>query len=615
MSKKSYKRNFSLISEYVIQQFRDRKADRNDLEKEWDEIDRQVEMRPDISFKQDSQGGIIETLKWIPELELPGQAQTLEVLTADASRLIFPDTGYWYRAVAEMTDDYLDKNDLTAIISGDKNDVPSHIDQLDINKLVEGTMAHWMRQYDFSGNMDAINAECFKYGTGIGRAREVKKRVFQNTSKGVVKRDGTIPVLFPVSIRDTYLDISKHFLMNEGQFIGPATIFYKKQKLEDLLKAAKSGLTEPTNQNGGWIPANIKGLNSDKHGEVDLLEFEGDLIVPKNGPGFIHIPNSIVTVALGSDKDKSISAVVRFRLRKKPYSTYIEFPYHTEGPNSAYATSPLLKGWPIQKSATDALIRMLAAAQLNVLPPIGYDPDSPYFVQSGGPNIYPGAQWPTIDEIRPYQIGDPGALYTIYVGLLQQYYDVTGVNAPRLGAQTVSHTTAYAKQQELSRGQTRTVDFVRNTLRGPLSQWLYNCYDIGRENFTKTSLFIEAYGGFVNIDKGYLPENVIFEAYGAGGPSEEQAKNQQRLQSLQVSLQMDQIRAQAEQLGIHTTVDIKKAIYEILRQGGWTDVDVITGTETVPTGPQGGPTLGANPQATTTAPGAALQALSEAGSL
>lgn len=563
---------YSHIAQFICEEYERRKNKRRDLEREWDEIDRQLRMEPVLSHKEIKKGTLDPKLAWMPEVELPLQAQTLEVLTADARRMEFPDTGLWYKANAEMTDEYLEAHDLTSIISGDKAEVPSHIDQDNINKLVEGAQAHWQRQYDLESHVDQINAESFKYSMGVGRCRAVTKRVFMNTAKGVVKLNQKIPVLFPISVKNTYLDDSASFLLNEGQMLGPMTIFKKTMKLEDLKRASKAG--------EGWLRQNFKGIEADKNGDIELLEAEGDIIAPKNQSGSTVLPNAIITVLKGKKDSKSFQTVVRYRQREENFSSYIEFPYHSEHIDTPYGSSPLLKGWPIQRAACEALLRVLIAGQLKTLPPMFYDQDDMTLAQQGGPKIYPGAVNGTMGDVTWKYDGDPGALFQIYIGLLQQYSDVTGVNAPRLGAQTVSHTTAFAKDAELNRGVARTVDFVKSSLKGPLSQFLYNSYAIGRKSFEKTALFIDAYGGFVEIDKSHLPENVMFEAYGAGGPQEHQIKMQNKIQGIQEAMALEQFKALQLQ-GIQPTVNIEEAQKSILRERGWTDVDVIVNADTI----------------------------------
>jgi hypothetical protein len=590
--------DFPKIADYVVTEFHRRKNKRGDLEKIWKDIDRQIRIEPKVNRRLD--GEIRDnTPAWIPEIELPLQAQTLEILTADARRMRFPDNGMFFSAHALMDDRYLDEIDLSAIISGDENDIPSVMTQDNIDKLVQGTMMHYHRQYDFFGNWDYITAETFKYGTGIGRARVVEKRVYTNQSKGVIKQKQKIPVLFPVSVKNIYLDDRMHFLMNEGQVMSPAIIQTKTQNIKDLQLAAKRGTNNPELQDGGWMPNRLKGLEGDKHGDVEIIEYEGDLAVPGSSTD-IYIPNALVTVVVGTKGDASIDArVIRFRLRKENSSSYIVDPYHVEHIDSPYATSPLMKGWPIQLAAVEMLSRSVEAGALSVRPPVGYDEDNFTLKEMGGPQIHPGAIWPTIGKIETYPVGDPEGLMRNYVLLLQQYSDVTGVNAPRLGAQTNSHTTAFAKEAEISRGTIRTVDYVKSSLQGPMARWLDIEYRMGRELMDKTEIFIDAYGGFVTLSKKHLPKKTVFDVHGSGGPAEEQAKTQQRLQALQFSLSLDQLKTQADQAGLTTTVDLRAAIEQVLREGGWTDVDSILTQEQ----PQGPVTPGP------VAPGAALQGL------
>lgn len=606
------KKDFALISEWILSEYDRRKNKRRDMEKVWKEVDRQIRMEPVAAIKTSPGHEKESRAAWIPELELPLQAQTLEILTADARRMRFPDTGPWYRPHSMVTDKYLDEIDLSAIISGDENDVPSIITQDNADKLVQGTLDHFHRQYDFFGNWDLISGEAFKYGTGVGRARIVQKTVFSDKAKGVVKQNQSIPVMFPVTVKNTYLDDRTHHLMNEGHIISPATIQRKTMQLKDLELAAKRGSNNVQSEAGGWIPKHIKGLEADKHGNVEVVEYEGDLVVPKAGKGSIHIPKALVTVVKGVRDGADDNTIIRFRIRRDSQSSYIVDPYHQEEIGSAYATSPLMKGWPIQKAAVELLSRSIAAGALSVEPPVSYDSDNYNLKSSGGPKIYPGAIWEGTGDFKPHQIGDPNGLFTVYIGLLQQYSDVTGVNAPRLGAQTVSHTTAYAKEAELSRGTIRTVDYVKSSLKDPMARWLDMEYKMGRDLLNNTDIFIDAYGGFVTVSKKHLPEKVTFEVDGAGGPAEEQTRIQRRLDAIREVISLDQIKMQAQMAGVQPSINFEEANKQLLKDGGWQDVDAIIGTEQPPQGvPQGAeaqPAMGGD-SGVTTAPGAAIQAL------
>jgi hypothetical protein len=577
--RKIQKKDWDHLADYICDTHSTRKNNRKDLEKQWADIDRQIEMRPDKSHKLLPGGGADPNKAWMPEMELPLQAQTLEMLTADAARMQFADSGNWFSAHAELTDEYLNRVDFKSLIAGDENDVPSTITQDNVDKLVQGASNFWQNQYDFRQNVDRINGESFKYGMGVGRGRLVTKSIYQHTTKGVVKGKQKIPVLFPRSIKNTYPDDSQHHLMNEGHIVGTSVIFEKTQRLSDLVLAAK-GSANPNDENGGWMRKNVSRLKPNKHGEVSLLEYEGDMVIPRSSADSIYVPNTIITVAAG----EGTREIVRVRYNKYPFSSYVLFPYHCEHLDSAYPTSPLMKGRPIQIAAVDSLNQMIMAGQLNVLPPIRWDKDDPELAVSGGPQVYPGALWGAATKIDVNEIGNPTALMGVYMGLLQQYANVTGINAPRLGAQTVSHTTAFAKESEISRGTIRTVDYVKSTLSGPLEKWLHMEYEMGREELGQNSIYIAPYGGFVEISKNELPKRVVFEAHGSGGPAEENAKSQQRLASIQMALQ---VHSMAAQMGIDTGLDLGRIIEQTLRQGGWTDIDALMAEPAQPGMPEG----------------------------
>ncbi len=563
------------IADYIGEEHHRRKGKRTDLEKHWAEIDRQLKMEPDLRRKLDTDGNVVETKRWMAEMELPLQSQTLEVLTADARRLMFPDSGSWFMPHAEMTDEYLRKVDFKSLILGDENDVPSQVNQDNADKLVEGWINHIHRQYDFFANYDQINAEAFKYGVGIGRLRAIQKPVYMETSKGIVKEDQTLPVLVPQSIKNTYLDDREFVQMNEGMMLGPAVIYERTLQFEQLKIAANRGSNNPNSMTGGWMPAMLNKVDANDNGSVMVLEYEGDLVVPRKTVRSMVIPGAIVTVVIGKSDKKTTRRVIRFRFRQTPYTSYIPHPYHHESLETPYATAPLMKGRPIQMAGAHTLNQLIDAGELSLRPPVSWNRNDPHLAATGGPVIEPGRLWETNGTSQidvQNDIGDPATSLAVYGQLLTQYYDVTGVNQPRLGAQTVSHTTAFAKEAELSRGTIRTVDYVRSAMKGPLTKFLYMEYDLskrlmGRKNHT---FYIDSYRGFVEIDRSKLPDKAMFEAFGSGGPAEQAQKRQDRLQALQLAMQVDQLKVQ---FGLGEPMNYEEIQRQILLDGGWIDVD------------------------------------------
>ena len=577
-------RDWDYIAEYVIEEYTRRKRDRGDRERHWKDIDRQIEMEPDIGFKKLPNGQIDTKKMWMSEVELPLQAQALEVLTADARRLMFPPNGPWFAAHAAVTDEYLRGIDTKPIILGDENEVPSLINQDNADKLVQGFMLNIYRQSaadnseDFFTRYDKINAESFKYGVGVGRARMWNRTLYLKMPRGVRKEQRKIPVLMPCSIKNLYLDDRKPS-MHSMQLLEPAHIAMDYIRLENLHMAASRGSNDPEDDDGGWMAKNLKNLVPDDKGYVTLLEMEGDIVVPRKTTRSVVIPGAIVTVVLGG-KDSGGNAskgVVRFRYRSTPYSSYLLHPYHYEGADDIYPASPLMKGRPIQIMCTDALNRLLDSAALKNSPPVSWDRTDAWFAQHGGPEIFPSALWGTTDpgSIKAHAEigGDPAALMGVFARGVSMYAELTGVLPARLGAQTTSHTTAFAKDAELQRGAVRTVDYVGQVGQGPVTRWLNMSYQMGRDAIgdrETVTFFIDAYGGWVEVSKDQLPERAAFQWFGSGGPADEQQKSQKRVQSVGLAMQIDQM---AVATGRQPTLNLPSLVTEVLREGGWTDVD------------------------------------------
>ncbi len=584
MARKAQPKDLDHIAEYIVEEVARRKKDRKHLDHMIKEIDRQVSMKPNLDHKMKiGSTGLPTTVRdpskaWLPEIELPLQAEALETLVSDVRSMEFPDSGTWFKANSALTDKYLDRVDFTSIIAGDENEVPTKINQDNADKIVSGLLNHYHRQYDFRGNVDVINAESLSYGAGVGRARMVTKEVISETAKGIVKKDKRIPVLIPKSLKMTLLDDREHIILQEGFSVGPLTIFEMKMSYDDLKDAARKGGRDPNSDNGGWIPGNIRNLEPDKHNDIELFEGEGDFIIPRKSTGSILLPGTIVTVAKGKNAHK----VVRLRFKKIFPNSVIVFPYHREKVGSPYTTSPLMKGWPLQAAATEALMNVFISAALKNGPPISYDRNDMLFIQNGGPVVEPFAQWATLGEIKVYDnFGDPAAMLQIYLALLQQYADAVGMPRARLGAQTVSHTTKFAKQAELQRGAVRTVDYVGSSLQGPLPQWLSLEYEMAVKEFKGTETYplnVGSYRGYVEIEKKHLPDLVTFEAFGSGMPAEESQKRQDKLAAVQFAMQVD--RALLEEGG-KPVLNKAEIIEEILMEGGWTDIDPFINQEEI----------------------------------
>lgn len=562
------------VAEAICVEYDERKKRRKDLEKQWAEVDRQIAMTPETSHKMDSAGKLDKTKAWMPEIELPLQAQTLEMLTADARRFTFPKNRNWFKCRAALTDDYIRRfESAESVFPGEReNNSRSVMAQDNADRLVEGLLAFWHSQYDFRGHVNAIDAEAFKYSAGVGRLLPVKRKIIGFEAKAD-NREQEIPVLVPRSIKHTYLDDNQAALMHEGVTLGPNTLQERTVNLADLKAAAQDG-------DDSYYKDQINMLVADKHGNVLLVELEGDLVY-ETSSDVIIVRDVVVTAARGAKGNGTQITHGIVREKKGPgYCTYIVSKYHCENIDDAYASSPLIKGMPVAKIAAQAMNRIMESAMLKNGPPVGYSKDDPAFAGSGGPNVYPFALWESIDGVKPFPEvgGDPQAMFEVFAGMVQLYSDVTGVNPPRLGAQTKSHTTAFAKDVELQQGAVRTIDYVNSRLEGALTRFLELEYKVGLEMMGRREIiFIEAWNEFVQVTKKHMPDIVKFIAIGAGAPAEDEAQNNRRLQSAQFALQLD---AAAQELGNDPTLDKQALMKHVLSAGGWQDVEALVGEAT-----------------------------------
>ena len=546
------KRDFENVADSIKSELSSREVRRKDLEAQWKEVDRQVAMKAPVGEKLPGQ-------EWRTSFELPLQAQAHEVLTADAERLRFPEEKDWFKSHCALTDDFLnalqERSAVFGVEDGLQEVLANGWSQENCDELINSILIHYHSNYDFRGAVGHLDAQAFKYGAYVGFPRLVKRSVYTKEFVGVYRDDEKIPVLVPGDIRNTYLDDSPQEILKEGIMVAPSIIRKYSQKATDIMKAAKG--------TGGWVKGAVSRLDPKK--DVEIIEFMGDLVIPRSQRnGFI--PNQIVTI--GNNE------VLRVRDIDAPFRPVIYGTYHSEnlGP---YGTSPLMKGAPIQKAASETARRLIDAGILNVAPPISHDPHDQYIAGQGGPNIAPNASWPKISGLEVHQIGDPSALLQVYMGLLKQYEDMTGVSAPRLGAQTKSHQTAFAIDAEMTRGQTRTVDYV-NGQKSVLGTILHMELSYLRKSMPKTPIYIEKYGGFVNVDKSYIPEHVVFEILGTSAPMADREKEQRLMASIQMAVQLDPLAAQNGE----RRISVNKVQEELLRRAEPTfDIEKVLSSE------------------------------------
>ena len=555
---------------------------RKQLERDWKEIDRQLAMEPKPRHLASG-----ATTDWLPNQELPLQATALEVILADANRMKFPRGRDWYEAHCEITKDYEERfaeSSAALYAEGTSSSEPIRVDQETADVLVKATLDHYHGLYDFRGHWDLLDGEAIKYGTYVGYVREVLIPKFDINVSGAFVSNLKGPVMVPHSIKDTFLDDTPMSVMHEGVATSGALVRRHYKKLDDLKRAVGSG-----GNTRGWMASALAALEPKRGGEnpaqrehLEMLEWEGDILVPQTGDP-IFMPSVRLVVAIGNGAAK----VVRYQDSVK--GSYFVGHYMRERRDSPYGVSPLMKGRPIQEAATEVFNRLSASAILNAEPPTFYDKYDTALAAAGGPSLAPGSSTGCEDpsKIKDLQIGDPAALLQVYIALLKQYEDITAVNAPRIGAQGKSHTTAFGIDVEQSRGQVRTEDYVGAQINGPVRLVLEKEYAIIKEIMrTPQPVLIDDAGieGWRTVNRDMLPDRVAFTVHGSLGPLNEREKAQAFVGATQQAMSLI---AAATQLGLPAPqIDINEVVKQLYEQAGINDANRFLrapgGTESLP---------------------------------
>jgi hypothetical protein len=523
------------VATWVNEEKARRKRRRMELERTWKEVDRQVAMKP-ISRVY----GRGNAKDWYPELELPSQFNTLEVVAADVRRLLFPRDTDWYDVNSDVSDEYRkrwDQRRLKVPLIG-KQAGPMQLDQETADALVKATVNHYHRYYDFIGQMNMLIIEALKYGTLCGRVRSVKWTKFSHDYRGVESENIEGPAIIPCSMNNTYLDDTTAQVMQEGVMTGPLTMQRYWQNLEDLKRAAKSG-----GKDRGWMKARVAELEpmmgpDEKEGQVELIRCEGDFIVPKSQDS-IFLPNCWLTVAVGNNGP----TVVRFETNPQNFRSFFVGHYMRTDLNSPYGVSPLMKGQPVAEAMTEIFCDLTATSRIRARPPVAWDKNDPGMQGTSGPEIAPNAMWATDNPkegVVPIEIGDLAAATNAYLATKKAYEELTGVTDPRRSAEVKSHTTATAADNQANIGLSRTEDFVSDLESGAITSIMYMEWKIAKDTLTKAqpiSINQDGIEGWIKVASADLPDDVRFTVTGSSGMMDIQKRNQAAQQAHVVAVQ------------------------------------------------------------------------------
>lgn len=522
--------DWKALAEFGVEEKQSRKRKRADLEVQWTEIDRQLALK--AKPRQYLTG--LQT-DWYPAIEQPNQFNALEVILADASAGIFPaQQPSWYEVLSDTSGDYFQRNQGVELV---QDGVPTKLDQESVDAVVKATVDYFHKMYGFRERFNLFLAEMVKYGTGVGRVKVITPVKFTYEYRGTGVEKG--PAFLPYSIRNTYLDDIPALVMHEGLQIAPM-IVREEEKLFDVVRMA----VEKGGPKKGWNKQEFARFENNRksktrRGTIQLIELEGDIIVPRASADSLILPQSRALIATGTGGP----AVIRFQALDEKFHSHVVGHYMRQDVDSAYGVSPLMKGWPTQEMASFVGNDLLATSALRAKPPIAWDTNDGKLKAAGGPEVFPGAQWETDnpDGIKPQEIGDLTALFAVYSGLQDQYEKLTQANDPRRGGGLKSHQGTGAVQSDIARSLVRTDNFVQDVIDSPLQTILYLEYAMIRDCVGSGMMIpIDSEGmqGYIKVTKEILPERVNFRVYGAAGMQEQAQKVQSFFAAANFSVQL-----------------------------------------------------------------------------
>jgi hypothetical protein len=220
--------------------------------------------------------------------------------------------------------------------------------------------------------------------------------------------------------------------MHSAQVLGQAHIAVDYMKFENLALAA-IGLDDPDNEDGGWMPQNIKNARSGRQRLCDAFwKWRATLLSLARRCAASSSPVPSSRLSRGKIAATKIQAPSFGFGSQSPFSSYLLFPYHYESADDSYPTSPLMKGRPVQMLATDALNRLLDSAMLKTLPPVGMTEQTQQFATSRAGRRFIrarcGARPIRTRSRRIREVGgDPAALAPMFTQALSLYAELTGV--------------------------------------------------------------------------------------------------------------------------------------------------------------------------------------------
>jgi len=495
------------VEEFLKKELQRRKDSdfRNDHEKIWKEVDRQIAMKPMVKYMPD---GKEAPRDWTSAFELGELSKASEIITADVLRLVFPANRTWFETHVKPPQ-----------VLDPQTGKPVPVDQKKQDKA-DGVYRSFMAQqhldFGLRARVELSIKEALHHGSFVAETIwEVQNKIYDG--KGVESLEA--PVWKPHSMWNCYPDMSPSVIPEGNIFYTGSMMIISYMPRYKVLDLEGEGYMNISNTKIPKRQNTDKGVDTD---DVEILTYYGDLVIERDD-GDIYLPNSKCMTANDT--------IIYYAPNEMPFAPVIYMGYERQDVRDPYFTSPIVKNSPMQKMTTILANKFIDGVSLHISPPGTYDGNDAYLVRMGGPRIQPGAMDPSkgSNKVNFMVVGDPAiALQGVQFGL-QKIEEGTAVNAIRSGASDADRKTATEVTNTQQSGEVRTVDFVGKLEPSGLRRFLYMQHEFNLKKLTSYSFYCaeKELPDFIVIQKKDLPDTVHFEIVGSKGVLGEQRRAQQ----------------------------------------------------------------------------------------
>jgi hypothetical protein len=494
MAKRVMQKDMELIAAHVRDLLSERRTSswRKKHERQWCEVDRQLEMEPPPQDKDD----------WHSGLALGMLADASEIITADVLRLLFPTERKWFAPHAEVP----------PVIGPDGSRT---IDQ-EMQKTIDGILLSLMaQQHSDFGVRDRVKLACTEalaHGSFVATVDVEGMTRYLTEGRMESLR---APVFRVHSMWNCYPDDSPYVIGTELFYQGSMIIvsYMPWSKLQDM---------------EGWVNKEKVPKKDDR--DVEITTFYGEVYIDRSRSDPLHLPNQKVVLAndvlVYSDRNPT------------PFSPILYAGYERQDVRDPYFTSPIIKRAPMHKLANNLSNKYMDGVWLNNEPPIVYDTLDSHMAASGGPTIAPGAKNPTrgTGAFKQVAIGNPVVALTGLTYLQQHIERGTGTDAVRSGVSPGTEQTATEVVKAAQKSEIRTVDFVGTLERQMLRPYLYMQHALNLDHLESYPFFNTEINtpDFMRLSKEDLPKGAHFEIVGSRGLLGEEQRTARMLGAIEL---------------------------------------------------------------------------------